>query len=125
MSVQNTGRLNSVFMALRGGAPRKVRQVTEPERQEAREAFYKALRACDKASERMMDKHLESVAESAKKQAEYRRKKAVADRAMSEADERRALNEVVLIERINHQNMLEEARIRDLRRKELLEEGNS
>jgi hypothetical protein len=99
-----------------------LKKAGESEERRAREAFYKAVKSCDKATERMMDKHHESVKKSAEKLAEYLRKKAVADRAQKRADDMRTMNEDILVERINHRNMLEELRIRELNRKEILEE---
>ena len=122
MGVQNIDQANSVFMSLLNDTSRKAKQGTESDQQRAREAFYKAVRSCDKAAERMVDKHLENVKKSAEKQADYRKRKAVTDRARKRADDIRTLNENILIERINHRNMLEEVRIRELNRKELLEE---
>ncbi|MDR3281241.1 MAG: hypothetical protein LBT23_12100 [Synergistaceae bacterium] len=125
MSVQNANQANSLFIDAWNDVSRKVKRVTDSDQNRAREAFYKAVRACDKATESMVDRHLESVAESAKRQAEYRKKKAVADRAAKTADERRVLNADILLERINYQNMLEESRIRELNRKELMKEAVS
>jgi hypothetical protein len=122
MSVQSINQANSLFIDAWNDVSRKVKHVTESDQQKAREAFYNAVRDCDRATENMVDKHLESVAESAKKLAEYRKKKAVADRAMKAADQQRVLNENILLERINYQNMLEETRIRELNRKEIMKE---
>ncbi|MDR1133736.1 MAG: hypothetical protein LBL05_06200 [Synergistaceae bacterium] len=125
MSVSNiTGnaQMDSLFAAARNRVERGLKETNESEQQRAREAFYKAVKSCDKAAERMMDKHHESVKKSAEKLAEYLRKKAVADRAQKRADDMRTMNEDILVERINHRNMLEELRIRELNRKEILEE---
>jgi hypothetical protein len=125
MSVQNINHEQSVFQALLGDASRQARHFSEPDQQKAREAFHKALRACDKATERMVDRHLESVKKSAEKQAEYRKRKAFTDRARKRADDMRTMSENILIERINHRNMLEEIRVRELNRDEILKDARS
>ena len=117
MSVSSIDHANSAFQALMQSASKKSVANSE---QSAREAFYKALRSCDKAMENMVDKHHESVRESAIRLAEYRKRKAAEDRVRQRADEMRRVNEDILIERINHRNMLEEIRIREFNRKELL-----
>ena len=123
MSVPNIEHVKSVFQTLRSDVSRKPKPVSDFDQKRAREAFYKAVRSCDKAMENMVDKHLESVRKSAVRLAEYRRKKAVEDRARRHADEIRVINENILIERINHRNMLEEIRIRELNRRELFKEA--
>jgi hypothetical protein len=120
MGIQNLNASNALFMSVLNDVNRKAKIATESDQQKAREAFYKSERSCYNAAENMMDKHLERVAKSAKEQAEYRKKKSVADRARQEADRQRNFNEDILIERINHQNMLEETRVRELNRNELL-----
>ena len=123
MSVPNVEHAKSVFQALMNNASRKSKPVTESDQQRAREAFYKAISSCDKAMENMVDKHLENVRESAVRLAEYRKKKAIEDRARQRADDMRKINENIMVERINHRNMLEEIRIREFNKKELLEEA--
>ena len=123
MSIQDIHGAGVLFGAARNNSSRAVKRVSEEDLRHAREAFYKALRSCDKASEKMMDKHLESVAESAKKRAEYLKKKNIADRARKTADNMRELNENILIERINHQNIIEEMRVREFNREELLKQS--
>ena len=121
MSVPNIDHNKSVFQALLGNA-QKSKPVTGSDQKRAREAFYKAVRSCDKALENMVDKHLESVRKSAARLAEYRKKKAIEDQARQRADMMRTINENILLERINHRNMLEEIRIRELNRSELLKD---
>lgn len=77
------------------------------------ELFRKAVSNCDREVERMMDSHHKSVAESAKKLAEYRKRKAMEDRQRQDAIERRLLSEMVRVESINHRNMLENERLRE------------
>jgi hypothetical protein len=125
MSVPNIEHTKSVFQALMGNASRKPKSVIDSEQQRAREAFYKAISACDKAMESVVDKHLESVRESAVRLAEYRKIKAIEDRARQRAEEIRTINENILIERINHRNMLEEIRIREFNKKEMFEEARN
>jgi hypothetical protein len=125
MGVQNIEQSKSVFQALLNDTPRQVKHVSDGDQQRAREAFYKAVTACDKATERMVDKHLENVKKSAERLAEYRRRKAVTDSARRRADDMRTINENILIERINHRNMLEEIRVREFNRSELLREADA
>ena len=124
MSVPNIDHAKSVLQTLMQGVPRKSKATADSDKR-AREAFYKAMRSCDKAMENVVDKHHESVREAAERLAEYRKKKAVEDRARQRADEMRRINENILIERINHRNLLEEIRIREFNRRELLEEGRN
>ena len=123
MGVQNINHDQSIFQTVLGDASRHARHFSESDQQQAREAFHKALRACDKATERMVDKHLENVKKSAEKQAEYRKRRAFTDRARKKADDMRTMSENILIERINHRNMLEEIRVRELNRDELLKDS--
>jgi len=123
MDVSSIDHAKSVFQALVSNAAKKSKTKADSNQQRAREAFYKAVRSCDKAMENVMDKHHESVKESAARLAEYRKKKAAEDRSRKRAVEMRSINEEILIERINHRNMLEEIRIRDFNRRELLKEG--
>ena len=122
MSVPNIEHTKFVIEALMGNNFQKSRSSKDSD-QQAREAFYKAVRSCDKAMENVVDKHLENVKKSAERLAEYRKKKAVEDKARQRADTMRRVSENILIERINHKNMLEEIRIRELNRRELLKEA--
>ncbi|MDR1516196.1 MAG: hypothetical protein LBS45_10930 [Synergistaceae bacterium] len=125
MSVNNVTDANALFpqefknAAVKANL-RRTGKPTESERKRAMEMFGKALRDCDKATERMMDKHIESVAKSAKELAEYRKRKAQADRIKASANEQRLLNEKILISRINQRNLLEEMKTDDINRRELL-----
>ncbi|MDR1915544.1 MAG: hypothetical protein LBQ58_03095 [Synergistaceae bacterium] len=123
MGIQNISDVNAMFLSAARDAARKIKHIEQSDQERAMEAFYKAVRSCDKASERMMDKHLESVAESAKKLAEYRKRKAQLDKVLESAERQRFFNESVMIERINHRNMLNEARMEDLKRREVLFAG--
>ena len=123
MSVPNIEHTKSVVEALMGSNTHQRPKSAKDSEQRAREAFYKAVRSCDKAMENVVDKHLESVRKSAARLAEYRKKKAFEDRARQRADTMRAINENILIERINHRNLMEEIRVRELNRSELLKEA--
>ena len=123
MSVPNIEQTKSVFETLMVNNLQKLKPARDSDQQRAREVFYKAVRSCDKAMERVVDEHLESVRKSAVRLAEYRKKKAVEDRARQRADTMRKISENILIERINHHNMMEEIRIRALNRNELLKEA--
>jgi hypothetical protein len=123
MSVNNVTDVSALFLQeLKNTAKnrRKVSDPTESERKKAMEMFGKALRDCDKAMERVMDKHIESVAKSAKEQAQYRKRKAQADRAKASAEDQRLFNEKILLSRINQRNLLEEIRADDINRREQL-----
>jgi hypothetical protein len=111
-----------MFAAARNHAGRGVKAAEESERERALEAFRKAARSCDKTVEHMMDKHHESVKKSAEKLAEYLKKKAAADRARERAEDTRTMNEDILIERINHRNMLEELRVKALENEKIRKE---
>jgi hypothetical protein len=124
MGVNNVTDVNALFPQKFKNITAKTRNTGNPaesERKRAMEMFGKALRDCDKATERMMDKHIESVAKSAKELAEYRKRKALSDRIKASADEQRLLNEKILISRINQRSLLEEIKTDDLNRRELLE----
>ena len=123
MSVSGIEHAQSVFQAILSDVSRRANQAAESDQQRAREAFHNAVRACDKAAERMMDKHLENVKKSAERLAEYRKRRAFTDRARKKADDMRTMSENILIERINHRNMLEEIRVRELNRDELLKDA--
>ena len=123
MSVPNIEHAKSVVEALMGNTHQRSKSARDSGDQRAREAFYKAVRSCDKAMENVVDKHLESVKKSAERLAEYRKKKAVEDQARQRADTMRKINENILIERINHHNLMEEIRVRELNRRELLKEA--
>jgi hypothetical protein len=121
MGVKSINDMNALFLPAWNDAKRNAKKQAEPsEQQKAMEAFAKALKDCDKATERMMDKHHQTVAESAKKIAAYRKKKAVDDRRVQEAENQRLLQENLMIQRINHRNMLEEIRIEDINRREFM-----
>jgi 2-hydroxy-3-keto-5-methylthiopentenyl-1-phosphate phosphatase len=121
MSVRNITEANALFMPAWKNVTRKLKETEESERQKAMEMFGKAMRTCDEASERMMDKHLETVAKSAKELAEYHKRKAVFDRMKESADEQRMINERIVLNRINQRNLLEEIRTDDINKKELAE----
>jgi histone H3/H4 len=102
-------------------AARAVNNQTEAGQKKAMEMFGKALRDCDKAMERVMDKHIESVAKSAKELAERRKRKAIAERVKDSADAQQLMNEKIIINRINQRNLLAEIKADDINRRELLE----
>ena len=112
MSVPSISHSKSVLQTFPADAARKPKALSFSDEKRAREAFYNAVRDCDKAMENVIDKHLESVKEAAIRLAEYRKRKAVEDRARNQADMMRELNEKILIERINNRNMLEEMRMK-------------
>ncbi|MDR1943920.1 MAG: hypothetical protein LBQ19_03775 [Synergistaceae bacterium] len=120
MSVLNVGNANSLFQQARDNEARKPRKPSKSEQEKAMELFGKALRDCDKASEQMMDDHIENVAKSAKERAEYHKRKAVLDKIRISADERKMINEQIILNRINQRSLLEEARADDENKRELL-----
>ncbi|MDR1580664.1 MAG: hypothetical protein LBS35_09930 [Synergistaceae bacterium] len=125
MSVSNiTGnvQMDAMFAMARDHAKRGVKEADGSERERALEAFHKAVGACDRTVERMMDKHHESVKKSAEKLAEYLKKKALDDRARERAEDMRDMNEDIQVKRINHRNMLEELRVKALDREKIREE---
>jgi hypothetical protein len=121
MSVSNINgniQMDAIFAVARDRVEHGPKGAGESERERAIEAFRKAERSCGKTIERMVDKHLESVKKSAEKLAEYRKKKALADSARERAEDRRDMDEEILIKRINYRNMLEELRVKALNREE-------
>lgn len=119
MSIGNLRDANALFLPMWNKVVREVKKPPPTEQEQVMHAFRKALRSCDKATENMMDKHHETVAKSAKKIAEYRKKKAQQDRIHEAALERELINESIMIQRINHRNMLEEIRVDELNRDEM------
>jgi hypothetical protein len=120
MSVNNVTDANALFLKTWNDVARQPKKPAKSEQQKAMEMFGKAVQNCEKASERMMDKHLESVAKSAKELAVYHKRKAVFDRMKTSADEQKMLNEKILLSHINQRNMLQEMRVDDINRQELL-----
>ncbi|MDR1471672.1 MAG: hypothetical protein LBS75_04035 [Synergistaceae bacterium] len=120
MGIEGASGVGDLVRSVARDISHKVRETERSSWERAMEEFRKAVRACDKASERMMDEHLESVAESAKRMAEYRARKARLDYALESAERQRLFNENIMIQRINHRNLLEERRVDELNRRELL-----
>jgi hypothetical protein len=120
-NVMDAGTLLSQAREYAAKAAKAMNDQKEAERKKAMEAFGQALRDCDKAIERVMDKHIESVAKSAKELAEYRKRKAIAERIRDSADERRLMNERIIIDRINQRNELAAMKADDIKRRELLD----
>ena len=120
MNITRLQEASQLFMPAWENAARRARtDDTKTEQQNMEEAFHKAARACESESERMVDRHHESVAKSAKERAVYQRKKAITDRVRTDAEKRDALNETVLIQRLNHRNMLKENLMNDIRQNEI------
>jgi hypothetical protein len=111
---------NSMFMDMWEKASRNVKKTEKSEQEKGMELFGKALDDVNKASDRMMDNHLESVAKSAKEQAEYRKKKAVREKAEQSAEDMKLFAEQALLNRINQRAMMEELRGDEEERKNLL-----
>ncbi|MDR0615266.1 MAG: hypothetical protein LBG29_00505 [Synergistaceae bacterium] len=124
MSVNNVTDAGAFLSQVREYAAKAAKTLNdqkEAERKKAMEAFGQALYACDKAIERVMDKHIESVAKSAKELAEYRKRKAIAERIRDSADERYLMNERIILDRINQRNELAAMKADDIKRRELQE----
>ena len=120
MNITRLQEASELFMPAWESADRRSRSAkAKTEQQDTAEAFCNAVRACDKESERMMDRHHESVAKSAKERAVYNKKKAISDRAIIEARKQDVFNETVMIQRINHRNMLKENLMEDLKQREI------
>jgi hypothetical protein len=120
MSVNNVTDANALFLPAWNNVVRAVKKTEESEQQKAMEMFGKALNECEKASEQVMDKHHETVAKSAKKLAEYHKRKAIFDRIRANADEQKMVNEQIVMRRMNQHNLLEGIRTDDINRRELL-----
>jgi hypothetical protein len=93
-------------------------QKPKTEREKAMETFAEAMRDCDKAIENIVDKHHETVAKSAKKQAEYRKELARQEQIQRRMDEQRLFHEEALISQLNLRNMLKEDRFEEMERRE-------
>lgn len=116
---------NALFLPAWNEAMRNAQKPTKSKQEEGMALFRKALSDCDKAVEKMVDAHQKSVAESAKKLAEYHKRKALQDKFRNAAIERHLINEQIRIDSINHQNMLESIRIEELNREEQMNRGGS
>ena len=120
----DVGAANALFLPAWNEAMRNVQRPTKSKQEEAMALFRKAMQDCDKEIGRIMDAHHKSVAESAKKLAEYHKRKAVQDRMRDAAAERHLINERVRVDSINHQNMLKSIRIEELNREEILKQSS-
>jgi hypothetical protein len=118
MSVINVTDANSLFMQERDKSARQAKKTVKSDQREAMELFGKVLQDCEKASERMMDKHHETVAKSARELAEYHKRKAVFDRMKASADEQRMINEQIVLNRINQHALLKDMRADDIAERE-------
>ncbi|GHV29779.1 hypothetical protein FACS1894167_09580 [Synergistales bacterium] len=111
---------NSMFMDMWEKATRNIKKTEKSDQEKGMELFGKALDDVNKASDRMMDDHLESVAKSAKEQAEYRKKKAVQEKAEQSAEDMKLFAEQALLNRINQRAMMSELRGDEEERRNLL-----
>ncbi len=119
MGMGNIGAANAMLLSDWNKARAEVqKQKQKTDRDKAMEAFANAMRDCDKAIENIVDKHHESVAESAKKRDAYRKKVALQEQIQKRADEQRRFHEEALINQLNLRNMLKERRIEDMERRE-------
>ena len=119
MNISGIKSADLLFAPAWENAARRTERTDKSQQEEAEEAFGKAVRACDRESERMVDRHHESVAKSAKERAIYQRKKAITDRVRTDAQKRDILNETVMIQRLNHRNMLKESLMKDIKQEEI------
>lgn len=115
---------NALFLPAWNEATRNAQKPTKSKQEEAMALFRKTMQDCDKEIGKIMDAHHKSVAESAKKLAEYHKRKALQDQIRDSARERHLINEQIRIESINHQNMLESIRIEELNREERMKQSS-
>lgn len=110
------------FAFVRNEVMRNPQKPANFKQREALAFFQGAVRDCDEKIGKIMDAHQKSVAESAKKLAEYHKRKAREDRIAQSTMERRQRDERIRIDGINRRNMLEILRAEELNRRELLEQ---
>lgn len=115
MGIGNIGKANATLLSdwneAREKVQREQQQKEKSSQQKAMEAFAQALNDCDKAMETVVDKHHESVAKSAAKQAEYRKKVAKQEQIQKRADDQRQFFEESTMRQINMRNMIKQLRI--------------
>ncbi|MDL2263800.1 hypothetical protein LJC31_04010 [Synergistaceae bacterium OttesenSCG-928-I11] len=125
MGMDKIGAANAAFLSdwneAHANIQKQMQQKPKTSREQAMEAFADAMRNCDKAIENVVDKHHESVAESAKKNAEYRKKVARQEQIQKRAEEQRLFHEERLINQLNLRNMLKERKLEDVERRELFD----
>lgn len=115
---------NALFLPLWNSVARSPREPVKSKQEEAMAFFRNAVRDCDKEIGKIVDAHHKSVAESAKKLAEYHKRKALQDQIRNSARERHLINERIRIDSINHQNMLESLRVEELNRRERMKQSS-
>lgn len=122
MGIGTIGAANAMLLSDWNEAREKVQreqsQREKSDQQKAMEAFAQALHDCDKAMENVVDKHQESVAESAKKRAEYRKKVAKEEQIQKRLDEQQQFYEESTMRQINMRNMMKQLRVDDENRRE-------
>ena len=120
MNISSLSGAESLFLpAWENASRRRECPKSSDQMEDATEAFNKAKGACDREAERMMDRHHESVAKSAKERVIYQKKKAMIDRVRIETQKKDMFNETVMIQRLNHRNMLKENLMKDLSQDEI------
>ena len=100
---------------------KEVREAAQPSKMSGMGAYYNVMHNCDKAMQDVMDKHHETVAKSAKKMKEYRRKKAREDAVREAARERRQVYEEAAVRTLNKREFMKELRLEDEQRREMFE----
>lgn len=112
MGILRTEASNALFLPAWNEAQKRAKpQDGDSDRQKAMEAFAKAMRDCDKAMENVMDKHHESVAKSAQKRDEYRKKRAQQERLQKTAEARRDFNRQAVAQAQERRELTNELRI--------------
>lgn len=100
---------------------KNVREAMQPAKNPGLGAYYAAKQNCDKAMENVMDKHHESVAASAKKMKEYRKKKAREDAIREAAREVRITNQEAADRAYNYREFMRTLRLKDDERRAMFE----
>lgn len=116
MSIQISG--NSLFAPAWNEKTPVSQNKEKTELEQATEQFREASSACDRAAGDMMDEHHRIVAESAKKMNEYYKQKKLRDQSREAAQDRQELNELALLESLNHRSLLESQRLEEWEKRE-------
>ena len=113
MGILRMESANALFLPAWNAAQERAKRNMPPDddRRRAMAAFGKAMRDCDKAMEDVMDRHHESVAESAKKREAYRKKRAQQERVQRAADELRTLNREAVLQAQARRDWMQEMRM--------------
>ena len=112
---------NSMLLHDWNNIVKNVREAIQSSKSSGLSAYYAAKQNCDKAMENVMDKHHESVAASAKKMKEYRKKKAREDAIREAAREVRITNREAADRAYNYREFMKSLRLENDERRAMFE----